>query len=147
MVPACGQVPGIGEFIYLYRLVGHLFHLAGARAGYIGYVVVAVSVIDEYSIVNDLGVAVRAIPVAVIITGIHILRRNEHPPVVRACIVAIGRGEFVTGPKRRPAIKSISITPAYPCRPPVVAGDPKPAIIVVVGPAAIVEAGPAPWII
>jgi hypothetical protein len=52
-----------------------------------------------------------------------------------------------TGTHRSPAVISAAASPRYPCRRPFVAGNPCPAVIIVVIPAAVVERSPTPRII
>jgi hypothetical protein len=105
--------------------------------------IVYVVVIDDGSLVYISGVVRRTAPVVEAVSVIHILRAYEYPPAVGA---AIPHGDTDTGAKRRPAAIAATVTPANPCRSPLITGYPYPAIVGVIGPAAIVIASPTPWI-
>ena len=112
-------VVGVADVERLHWLPRNLLHLRRVRTGYISYIVGNVSVIDVCRIVDEPGIATRAVPIVIIVACIHVLRRYEHPPVGRAVIIVKAGAKGVTGAKRRPAIETVSGTPAYPCRSPV----------------------------
>src|SRR6202012_786790 len=77
-----------------------------------------------------------------------ILLRHKVPVMWWRVIASAKRGaDAYARTERGPAIIIVAPSPADPCRRPVIARDPHPAISVLEKPAAIVKSGPAPIVI
>ena len=106
--------------------------------------VVNVAVVNKRCPANILTIVRRPSPVVKTIVLIHILWFHKYPPAFRAVecnAYANSRTQW------RPSAVAAAITPAHPCRGPLITWNPNPAIVWIVGPPAIVVAGPSPWIV
>ena len=81
------EAAGIGQVIYLYRLMAYFFYFFLARTGYISDIVVDISIGHIVCIGHMMPVAARAIPIVIIVAGVKILRWYKYPPAIRADII------------------------------------------------------------
>src|ERR1043165_9942846 len=106
-------------------------------------------IIDDGRIVNDGGVTLYAIAMIVYAWRSNVLPVNKTPVVCR-WIIMTERTVYTDaelGSQWRPAIIVATGSPTNPCRRPFISRYPKPPIIIIVKPAAVMEGRPAPVII
>lgn len=139
------------DIVYRDRTAKGSFYIGTTRSGKIA--APSPALVRSTALTNDVGateviiVITRRTGVVVNIRAVQVLLRCKYPPAA-ITIVVIAVVIDVPGTHWCPAVVSvIGRTPIYPSRRPFIAGDPYPAIIAVIRPAAIVEGCPSPAII
>lgn len=127
--------------VYFNRLVRYCGNGISARAEVVAHIGLAVYIVIAHylSAGNVCAVAARPAPVMISIMIVQVLGAYEYPPTVGARVV-----KSAAGAERRPAAIATTETPAYPGRGPLITGYPYPAVVGIIGPAAVVISGPAP---
>ena len=118
------------------------------RPGNIPAVVIAVNIIDDRSIADDIDISACRYVIWVRIWRTNILPRHKNPVIVR---FIISRSESYininTRAKRCPSIIVAAGAPVHPSRPPLCSRDPFPTIIIRKPPSAVMKSCPSPLII
>ncbi len=127
------------------RLVsGALNHLSTRTVVVMPVTSTSVIVVHELGAADVDPIAGIAIPMVVPTGFIHIVRLYKYPPVVGAVVIV---ASIEARAQRCPTAISPTPSPTYPSGSPLIAGNPYPTVVAIVGPAAIVVASPTPRVI
>jgi hypothetical protein len=129
--------------VNVYPAAGNPFNLLASRSVYIIPVTISVNVIQVPGIAVDNHHPGAGYTISDD-TGPHQVNFGHKAPLVNRDVIA---ADAHARRQRRPAIIAAAIAPADPGRPPLLVGNPGPAIIIIVEPAAIMKRSPAPFII
>jgi len=134
--------------INTHRFVGIPLDIGGAWAGHIPVAAVNIGIIDNGSAVNNGHQAGTWYIIVANVRAVDIGVRRKVPKISHYIVSPAERHiNADTGAHRRPAIIPTAVAPANPSRSPFGIGDPFPAIIIIITPAAVVERRPAPVVV
>jgi hypothetical protein len=143
----CGSAGSICSLyiVDLNRISSDSFHFSSLRSTYVVVVVIHHGIVDDSGVVVYFyfGFVGSVVPIRVVVMDAVV--GNKYPVETGDVYTHL---DGYTWPQRSPAVVSPATSPVDPSRSPVIAGDPSPALeIVVEVPASVVEWCPTPVVI
>ena len=139
---------GVVNTVNLRPLVRYSLYICRTRTCYISTVITYISVINNGSIMDNVYYTCIWRIIIIDVGPIDISLRCANPIPVGYIVSAAKRKAYANaGHQRSPTIIAAALAPAHPCWCPFIAGDPFPAVIIIIMPAAIMESCPSPGVI